>query len=106
MKEWQIQKAPSLGQLSPHLFWDVDKTKLEWQKDDLFIIGRVLEYGLLPDWEMIKSVYGLGQISKKVVHLRSLDDVTLSFLCLIFNLEPQAFRCYRLKQSSPNFWNY
>ena len=106
MKKPPITEERRLDKLSSHLFWDVDKAKLEWQKDDLYIIGRVLEFGLWSDWEMIKKVYGMDWIARKVVNLRSLDDVTLSFLCLIFNLEPQAFRCYRLKQSSPNFWNY
>lgn len=100
-----MKEAQSLESLSIHLFWDVDKTGLDWQKDDLFIIGRVLEYGLWPDWETIKAVYGLDHIAEKAVHLRSLDDVTLSFLCLIFNLEPQDFRCYRLKQSGASFWS-
>lgn len=100
----QIGETQNLESLSPHLFWDVDKTKINWQKDDLFIIERVLEYGLWQDWETIKTMYGTDYLAEKVVHLRSLDNVTLSFLCLIFNLEPQDFRCYRLRQSGQSFW--
>jgi len=92
--------------LSAHLFWDVDKTAVEWEKNAPFLIGRVLEYGLMADWEMIQKQYGLAFIKEKVVELRTIDDVTLAFLCLIFDLQPADFRCYKLKQLGHNFWNY
>lgn len=95
-----------ISDLSPHLFWDVDKSKLDFEKSSTFLVERVLEYGLMKDWKLIKKIYGLEKIKEITLQSRSLDDVTLSFLCTIFDLEKEAFRCYKLRQSNPHYWNY
>lgn len=92
--------------LSSHLFWDVDKNALEFEKSKEQIIYKVLEFGLMQDWKIIKEIYGLEKIKKISLELRSLDIVTLSFLATTFNIDKSNFRCYKLKQSGPNFWNY
>lgn len=96
----------SIADFSPHLFWDVDKDKVDIEKNQEFLIPRTLEYGLMKDWELIKMLYGLDQIKSVSLKTRSLDDVTLSFLCTIFGLRKDEFRCYRLRQSNQHFWNY
>lgn len=78
---------PQISDLSTHLFWDVDKEKLDFNSSKSFIVQRVLEFGLLSDWQAIVSVYGMEQIKQVALQLRSLDAVSLSFLCAIFNLE-------------------
>lgn len=92
--------------LSKHLFWDVDATSMHWERDAAFIIHRVIELGKQEDWEAIKLQYGKETIKKQVVKFRTLDDVSLSFVSTIFELKLEEFRCYRLKQSNPNSWNY
>lgn len=91
---------------SEHLFWDVDRNLLDFEKSKRWIIARVLEYGLMKDWIMLTEVYGLRLIKEEIVSIRSLDDVTLSFLCSLFDLKKEDFRCYTLRQSNPNFWSY
>jgi hypothetical protein len=68
-----------------------------------FIIQRVLEYGLLQDWRIINKTYGLEEIKKVAITFRTIDDVTLSFLCAILKLKKEDFRCYNLKQSALGF---
>jgi ribosomal protein S8 len=92
--------------LSAHLFWDVDLHAMDFEKSKEQIIYKVLEYGLINDWNIIQEVYGLETIKKISLELRSLDAVTLAFLCQLFQIEKTNFRCYKLKQSSPNSWNY
>ena len=92
--------------LSSHLFWDVDKAKLDEQRSSRLIIHRVLEYGLIDDWKLIKEYYGLSYIKDTALELKNLDDVTLSFLCTLFDLKKTDFRCYKHRQSTPHFWSY
>lgn len=93
----------SIQDLSQHLFWDVDVAKMSFNGSKSLIIKRVLEYGLFSDWKIIVEVYGLIQIKETALQLRSLDSVSLSFLCAIFKLQKKEFRCYKLNQSMPNF---
>lgn len=95
-----------IDDLSSHIFWDVDKNALDFEKSKEQIIYKVLEFGLMQDWKIIKEIYGLEKIKKISLELRSLDIVTLSFLATTFNIDKSNFRCYKLKQSGPNFWNY
>jgi hypothetical protein len=57
--------------LSKTLFWDVDIKKLDNEKSKHFIIGRVLDFGTLEDWKIIKDFYG---ITKILVSLAQLED--------------------------------
>lgn len=96
----------NINGFSPHLFWDIDKGSADIGRQKSFIIQRVLEYGLINDWRLLKDIYGLEEIKKAALEFRSLDEVTLSFLCSLFNLEKQNFRCYNFRQSAQGFWNY
>jgi len=42
-------EALNLNMLSPHLFWDVDVSKIIFKDSKQFVIKRILEYGLLSD---------------------------------------------------------
>lgn len=101
-----IPNASILSRLSPHIFWDVERNALDIQRSDKFIIKRVLEYGLIEDWGLIKTIYGLPHIKNIVLKLKNLDVVTLSFLCVIFDLNREDFICYKHRPSTPNFWEY
>jgi hypothetical protein len=92
--------------LSAHLFWDVAIEEVDLEQHTSFIMERVMRYGKLNDWFLVKKIYGLEQIKSIVVELRELDDFSIAFLSLILNIKKEAFRCYRQKQSQPSFWNY
>lgn len=96
----------TIDDLSTHLFWDVDKSALDFEKSKEQIVYKVLEYGLMKDWKILKEIYGMETIKNISLELRNLDAVTLSFLAATFNIDKSNFRCYKLKQSGPNFWNY
>lgn len=99
-------KKYNISDLSPHLFWDVDRSKLDWEQHNSTIIHDVLEYGKEMDWKIIKSIYGIEHISEIAMTFRSLDDVTLHFVATISNTSIKDYRCYNTKQSAPNyFWS-
>lgn len=68
------------------------------------MIQRVVEYGLLEDWLATVKFYGKETIATSVVQFRNLETKSLHFVSAIFDIPLSQFRCYKLKQSSQNFW--
>jgi hypothetical protein len=87
----------TISDLSTHLFWDVDVSLLNFEKSKDIIIQKVLEYGIMEDWRIINKVYGKEVIKDTALHLRNLDEVTLSFLCNIYQINKQNFKCFSHK---------
>jgi hypothetical protein len=92
--------------LSPHLFWDVDRDQLSWSDSKEFIVGRVLEYGKMPDFTLLIKRIGVQQIANIAKGLRNLDEVTLSFVAAISNTDKKDFRCYTTRQSLTDSIDY
>jgi hypothetical protein len=99
-------KSNSIDDLSQHLFWDVQRDKITWDSNKEFLVERILDYGLEKDWQILKRTYGLEKIKDIAINLRNLSDMSVSFIALPFNLKNEEFRCYRLRQSAPNYWGY
>ena len=95
----------TINDFSQHLFWDVDLDLFDFQKHKVHLINKVLEYGLIKDWNLIKEYYGLETIKEVSLNLRSLDAVTLSYLSVIFNIDKTEFRCYKHRQLYQTYWN-
>lgn len=96
----------TIDDFSPHLFWDVDKNAFDLQKYDAQLVSKVLEYGNFNDWKLVREFYGLDRVKQIVLNLRTMDDLTLHYLSTYFNVDKINFRCYTLRQSTPNYWNY
>lgn len=95
----------TINDFSPHLFWDVDLRVIDFDEHKTQIIQKVLEYGLIKDWDLLKKFYGMETIKEVSLNLRCLDAVTLSFLSAIFKINKTEFRCYKQSQLFPNLWN-
>jgi hypothetical protein len=54
----------TVNDFSQHLFWDVDLNGFDLNKYKSFFIQRVLEYGKLNDWNLIKDLYGMEAIKE------------------------------------------
>ena len=94
-----------IGKLSKILFWDMDKDAADMDKYPAHFIQRVLEYGNLDDWRLVRAYYGLPKIVEECKQLRALDPVCLSYICAISHTKPEEYRCYRTGQSTPTPWN-
>lgn len=95
-----------LSLLSSYLFWDVDLKNVDVELHKQFIIGRVVSYGTIDDWKIIKEKIGLEEIGNLAKNIRDLDDKSCSFLSLVTNIPMEEFRCYTTKQSNPPHWNF
>jgi fido (protein-threonine AMPylation protein) len=100
-----MKKEITINDFSKHLFWDVDLNGFELNKYQSFFIQRVLEYGNMKDWQLIKKLYGMEAIKNAALNARSLDAVTLSFVSTIFKIDKTQFRCYKHRQLFQNLWN-
>lgn len=100
-----MKKEITIDDFSKHLFWDVDLNGFELKQYQSFFIQRVLEYGKMKDWELIKKLYGMEAIKSAALNARSLDAVTLSFVSTIFKIDKTEFRCYKHRQLFQNLWN-
>jgi hypothetical protein len=95
-----------IKQLSEHLFWDVDKTKIDLEKNKIWFIHRILEYGLLKDWHFILKKYGIKEIANIAVNLKDLDKKTVSLISVLSGVPKENFLCYNTEVSNQKHWNF
>jgi ribosomal protein S8 len=101
-----MNAAISINDFSEHLFWDVDKSKLDFKKSKEQIVYQVVEFGMMKDWMLIQEVYSKSTLKEIVLNLRTIDRTTLSFLAHYFKVDKKQFRCYKQMQSNQGFWGY
>ena len=95
-----------LSKLSSHLFWDVDREKIDMSKNAKWLVGRVLNYGLLNDWIIIEKYYGLNKITELSKEIKDLDEKSMSFISVLSNVPKEDFLCYTTKQLNQGHWNF
>lgn len=95
-----------IAQFSAHLFWDVKREDIDMEKHSRYIIKRVLEYGMISDWKIVRQYYGLEKIVELAMTFRDLEPRALAYLSAISQTPKEKFRCYIYQQSNPQHWNF
>lgn len=95
-----------LSNLSQHLFWDIDKNKLDSEKHKSLIIERVMNRGNLNDLKILLQTYDNDTIKREIINAGYLDKKTLNWAALFFNLKKSDFKCYKKMQSNQVHWNF
>ena len=95
-----------INMFSAHLFWDVRKEDVDFDEHAQYIIKRVLEYGLLEDWNLIRQYYGLSKIVEVAKELRDLEPRALAYISAVSKTPKEQFRCYIWQQSNIQHWNF
>ena len=101
-----MKKNLSIKDFPKHLFWDVNRDNLDWERSKQTIIRNVLEYGLINDWNMIYNYYGIDEIARVVMKLKYLDKKSIAFVSLLSKIPKEKFLCYTAKQSNPKHWEF
>ena len=87
--------------INPTLLWEYDYDKMDWIASKKLVAERVIQMGRMSDWyaafDLYGGIKGFREIAKNEVD--DLDDRTLDFLCLAFNLKKEETKCYKSKQS-------
>ncbi|MDH6312743.1 hypothetical protein M2137_001518 [Parabacteroides sp. PFB2-10] len=91
---------------SANLFWDVDPADIDMDKHAAFIVGRVLDYGLMEDWLFIRDYYGIERLREIALGIRSMFPESLSFIATVTQVPENQFRCYKQLQSKNPHWNF
>jgi hypothetical protein len=99
-------KSLDINTLSPHLFWDVDRSQVDVNKNLSFLVARVLQYGRIDDWRIIYRNVGLERITEVAKEIKGLDDRSMHFIANLTDTPIEKFLCYKLKQSIPPHWNF
>jgi len=81
--------------LNKTLFWDVDFKNLDYDKDDFFIIERVLNYGDKKDYEEIKKIYSLDKIKKIAKSIDYIDKKNINFWSIVLDIPLKSFKCIK-----------
>lgn len=102
----KVNPDPLFEKLSKHLFWDVDRSKLDFEKDAQLVVQRALEYGMIDDWIIIRDYYGIDRIAKVAMMSRDLDPISANFIAQVSGTDIKQYRCYILRQSQPTHWIY
>ena len=83
---------------SHQCFWDMDYTKLDFNKGKNYIISRVIQNGNYNDIKILFTYYGSNIIKDEVVKIRYLDDKTLNMMSLLFDIHKSKFRCFNNRE--------
>ena len=81
-------------ELSPYLFWDTDRTRLDWERDAAFVIRRTFERGSLNDLLEVLVHYGREQVVGVLTQVEDLPDGVAALASVLFNVPAHEFRCY------------
>jgi len=87
------------------LFWDVDLTGLDQNKNNSLIIERVLSFGNLSEIKIIFDFYGKDTITNVVKRLGYLDPKTFAFIVGYLGIPKKEMKCFTKKQSNPQHWH-
>lgn len=94
--------------LSMRLFWDVPRDR--GNIDDIidncpaWLIRRAFEHGTMDDIRWVLQWYGEEMVKEALCQAESLSKVTVAFAAGLFDLEKDAFKCYRYKRSNPIYY--
>ncbi len=92
--------------ISKKAFWDIDFSKLDFEKSSLYTMEKVFNYGSWSDQVEIMRYYGLPRIRNEIINAGYLRMPVLSFLCTILRLQKTDFTCYKRMLLNPIPWNY
>lgn len=91
---------------SRHIFWDKDYDKIDWVENDQYVIERVVDYGRIEDWKLLKQVYRMDRIKEVVMNARFLNKKTTNFFSLLLNEPIANFRYFEEQKMNQIGWCY
>lgn len=88
------------------LFRETDYEKPDWEKNDCFIVERVLQTGTEEDFREIVAYYGKSRLREIINQIRYLDKKPIHFASVYFDIPLNEMRCFILRQSGTQHWDY
>lgn len=98
--------SPSKPAVSRTAFWDVDFEQIDFEEKDLFVMEKVANYGTWADFICIIRFYGKERFKQRIVNAAYLKKDVINFICVVFDLDINDFKCYTRRQSPDQPWNF
>jgi hypothetical protein len=95
MSDFTTRHAEPPVHFSKHLFWDIDRSRLDYKEDRELIIERVLVYGNEDDERQLYDLYSKNVIKKVAIKSENLNARTVSYLSTIMDIPEEKFKCYK-----------
>jgi hypothetical protein len=87
------------------MFWDFAYEEIEWRKEFITIIERVIERGDDWDWKELIRFYGYDTVLRTLkLETIYLPDYAIEKACAYFDLKPEELWCYIRKRERPGHW--
>jgi hypothetical protein len=98
-QDWQT-KIKDNPQISPHLLWDVNKSKVDYEKMKVFIVERVIERGNEDDFYTIFQLYGGQEGVREIIrkHCDFIDPRDEALARVLFDLKKKDLECYKRRR--------
>ena len=98
-QNWKT-KIKDNPQISPHLLWDVDKSKVDYQKMRVFIVERIIERGNEDDFYTMFQLYGGPEGVREIVknHCDFYDPRDEALARVLFDLKKKDLECYKRRR--------
>lgn len=97
------KKKPIFNQ---RIFWDVDFDRIDYEAKANFVIERVFERGDVDDIRQCRRYYGDEKVTQALLNARFLPEHRMHLASAVINKPITEFRCYKLKQLSPELFPY
>ena len=95
------------AKLDPALLWEFDLQKSDFKNPHMRneIVGKVAGRGRMEDWYFILNFYGEETVRETIKNLAYLNNKTMNFLSLVFDIPKTDMKCYKRKQSRTIHWD-
>ena len=87
----------------PSLFWDVDVSKLDWNKHQQLIVERVIQRGSLNAIKEVVAHYGIEEMRNIIKQIPYLEKREMAFVHIYFRIPLNELKCYTRKRLARNF---
>lgn len=86
-----------IPQFSDYLFWDVNRSKIDFQKHKALFIRRAFEIGTLDDLTEAIVFYGRDSVRDTLLSANSLQTNAVDLAKVLFHVKATDFKCYTSK---------
>ena len=92
--------------LSKQAFWDVDMDTIDYEKNAVHVVEKVIERGKAEDFNILLKFYGFDRVRNLALQALWLSDISINFCCALFKVKPTDFKCYEKKQLNRPHWDF
>ncbi|HUM52208.1 MAG TPA: hypothetical protein PK431_10350 [Chitinophagales bacterium] len=90
----------NIEHIDKRLFWDTDFSTLDFEKQSVAIIGRIISRGNFDDFQNLFKIYSYEKVKQDIQKVSYLSPKNLNFASTYFEIDKKAFKCYSKTQWS------